>query len=95
MTTKPRRLSKRQVGSVICDGAPLTVIDESAITPKRIEVTCDCGCQRKRVIDVTPAVRTAIEEAARGAMDLPAGDYQALVVFGHAGTFLSGVLRKL
>ena len=43
------------------------MIDEDAITPKQIEVTCDCGCKRKRVIDVTPAVKMAIEEATRGA----------------------------
>jgi hypothetical protein len=69
------------------------VIDAAAITTRRVEVRCKCG--KQHVIDVTPAVRLAIEEAARGAMELPAGDYQALVVFGHAGTFLSGVLRKL
>ena len=94
MAATPRRMTKRQAGSVTCDGGPLTVIDEDAITPKRIEVTCDCGCKQKRVIDVTPAVKMAIEEATRGAFQMPAGDYEALIVTGHAGTFLSGVLRK-
>ena len=38
MAAKPRRMTKRQAGSVICDGQPLTVIDQSAITPRRVEL---------------------------------------------------------
>ena len=55
MAAKPRRMTKRQAGSVICDGQPLTVIDEAAITPRRVELRCQCD--RRHMIDVTPAVR--------------------------------------
>ena len=88
-----RRMTKQAAGSLTCDGAPLTVIDEAAITTRRVELRCQCD--RRHMIDVTPAVRIAIDEATVGAFQLPAGDYEALVVYGHAGTFISGVLRKI
>ena len=88
-----RKMTKQQAGSVICDGGPLTVIDQAAIGARRVECSCK-RCGKITVIDVTPAVKMAIDEAARGAFQMPAGDYEALIVTGHAGTFLSGVLRK-
>jgi hypothetical protein len=87
-------MTKQPAGSVICDGQPLTVIDPAAIMPKRIEVTCDCGCRRKRVIDVTPAVKLAFEEAARGVLHLPDGAYRAIVNVGYSGQALSVQLVK-
>ena len=92
MATTNRKLSKQPAGSVICDGGTLTVIDQAAITARRVELACQCG--RRHMIDATPAVKMAIENATRGALDLPAGDYDAMIVTGHAGTFLSGVLLK-
>ena len=92
MATKPRRLSKRLAGSVTCDGQLLTVIDESAITARRVELHCQCD--RRHMIDVTPAVRIAIDEATRGALSLPEGDWRAVVNIGHTGTVLSAQLLK-
>lgn len=92
MAATPRRMTKRQAGSVICDGGPLTVIDEAAIAPRRIELRCQCN--RQHMIDATPAVRIAIEEATRGALDLPAGDYHAVVNIGHSGAILSAQLVR-
>ena len=63
MTTKTRKLAKQAAGSVICDGQPLTVIDQAAITARRVEVSCH-RCGKIREIDITPAVRMAIDEAA-------------------------------
>lgn len=42
-------------------------------------------------IDISPQIMQAVDEAVVGAFELPAGSYEALVVCGHAGTFLSGV----
>lgn len=91
MATKARRMSKRQAGSVICDGGPLTVIDRAAIGARRVECSCH-RCGKITVIDVTPAVKMAIDEAARGALSLPAGDYRAVVNIGHSGQVLSAQL---
>ena len=88
--TNPRRMAKRQVGSVTCDGGPLTVIDEAAIRPRRVEVRCQCD--RQLMIDVTPAVKMAINEATVGAFQLPAGDYHAVVNIGYGGAVLSAQL---
>lgn len=93
MAQAKRRMSKQRAGSVTSDGGPLTVIDEAAITPKRIEVKCQCG--RRHEFDVTRAVKLAIDESAVGGFEFPAGNYEALVMIGHAGTFVSGMLRKL
>ena len=46
------------------------------------------------MIDATPVVRIAIEEATRGALDLPAGDYHAVVNIGHSGAILSAQLVR-
>lgn len=90
MAAKPRRMTKRAVGSVTCSGEQLTVIDAAAIAPRRVEVHCPCN--RRHVVDVTPAVRIAIDEAVRGVLDLPAGDYRVVVNIGHSGAVLSAQL---
>jgi hypothetical protein len=46
------------------------------------------------MIDVTPAVRIAIDEATRGALILPAGDWRAVVNVGYTGAELSAQLIK-
>lgn len=92
MAAKPRRMTKRQAGSVICDGQSLTVIDLGAVTTRRIELRCQCD--RRHMIDVTPAVRIAIDEATRGALILPAGDWRAVVNVGYTGAELSAQLIK-
>ncbi len=89
----PRRMTKRQAGSVICDGQPLTVIDQAAIGARRVECSCR-RCGKITVIDVTPSVRMAIDEAARGGLSLPAGDYHAVVNIGHSGQVLSAQLVR-
>ena len=93
MTTKTRKLAKQAAGSVTCDGGPLTVIDQAAITARRVECSCH-RCGKLTMIDLTPAVRMAIDEAARGALSLPAGDYHAVVNIGHSGQVLSAQLVK-
>ena len=92
MATKPRRMTKQPAGSVTCDGGALTVIDESAITPRRMELRCQCN--RQHMIDVTPAVRIAIDEATRGGLALPEGDWRVVVNIGHSGAILSAQLLK-
>lgn len=91
MATKPRKLSKRQAGSVICDGQPLRVIDESAITPRRVECSCK-RCGKLTTIDVMPAVLMAIGEATRGALALPKGAYHVTLNIGYDGAVLSAQL---
>ena len=93
MTTKTRKLAKQAAGSVICDGQPLTVIDQAAITARRVECSCH-RCGKLTMIDVTPAVRMAIDEATRGALALPAGEYRAVVNVGYDGAVLSAQLVK-
>lgn len=93
MAAKPRRMTKRQAGSVTCDGGPLTVIDQAAIKARRVECSCH-RCGKLTVIDITPAVKMAIDEAARGALALPAGDYYAVVNIGHSGQVLSAQLVR-
>lgn len=93
MTTKPRKLAKQQAGSVICDGQPLTVIDKAAITARRVECSCS-RCGKQTVIDVTPAVKLAIEEAARGALELPEGDWRVTLNIGYDGAVLSAQLVR-
>ena len=92
MAAKPRRMTKRQAGSVICDGQPLTVIDESAITPRRVELRCQCD--RRHMIDVTPAVRMAIDDVTRGALALPQGDWRVTLNIGYDGAVLSAQLIR-
>ena len=91
MTTKTRKLAKQAAGSVICDGQPLTVIDQAAITARRVEVSCH-RCGKIREIDITPAVRMAIDEAARGVLSLPEGDWRVNLNIGHDGAVLSAQL---
>lgn len=93
MTTKTRKLAKQAAGSVTSDGGPLTVIDLAAITARRVECSCH-RCGKVREIDVTPAVRMAIDEATRGALGLPAGDYHAVVNVGYDGAVLSAQLVR-
>lgn len=105
MATSPRRLSKQAAGSLTCDGDMSIVIAESRLprrlvvevrTPFRTECQCGrevCGTARKE-IDIAPQVQQAVFEAIVGAFQLPTGSYEAMIVTGHAGTFLSGVLRK-
>ena len=93
MTTKTRKLAKQAAGSVICDGQPLTVIDRAAITARRVEVSCH-RCGKVTVIDLTPAVRLAIEEAARGALSLPQGDWRVTLNIGYDGAVLSAQLIR-
>lgn len=87
-----RRMSKRPAGSVTCDGGTLTVIDESQIGARRVDLRCQCG--RRHTIDATPAVKIAIEHATVGALSLPAGEYRAVVNIGHSGQVLSAQLVK-
>ena len=94
MGTKNRKLSKQQAGSVICDGQPLTVIDQAAIGARRVECSCH-RCGKVTVIDITPAVKMAIEGAARGALALPQGDYQVSLNIGYDGAVLSAQLVKV
>lgn len=94
MTTKTRKLAKQAAGSVICDGQTLTVIDEAAITARRVEVSCK-RCGQVREIDITPAVKKAIEGAARGVLVLPEGDYQVSLIVGYDGAVLSAQLVKV
>ena len=105
MASTPRRMTKRPAGSLSSDGDRSTVIDAKRLprrfivevrTPYRTECECGrevCGTARKQ-IDIAPQIMQAVDEAVVGAFELPAGSYEALVVCGHAGTFLSGVLRK-
>lgn len=93
MGTTNRKLSKQQAGSVICDGQPLTVIDQAAIGARRVECSCH-RCGKVTVIDITPAVKMAIEGAARGALDLPQGDWRAVVNVGYDGAVLSAQLVR-
>ena len=88
MTTKPRKLTKQAAGSVSCDGQPLTVLDESAIGARRVECSCS-RCGKRTVLDVTPAVKLAIDEAARGALALPEGDWRVTLNIGYDGAVLS------
>ena len=92
MATNPRRMSKQAAGSVTCDGQPLTVIDESAITPRRVELRCQCD--RRHMIDLTPAVRMAIDEVTRGALSLPEGDWRVTLNIGYDGAVLSAQLIR-
>ena len=47
------------------------------------------------MIDVTPASEEwQLDEAARGALSLPPGDYRAVVNIGHSGAALSAQLLK-
>ena len=46
------------------------------------------------MIDVTPAVRMAIDEATRGALALPQGDYAQWSTFGYDGAVLSAQLVR-
>lgn len=89
-----RKLSKQQAGSVICDGAPLTVIDQAAIGARRVEVSCQ-RCGKVREIDITPSVKLAIDEAERGVLALPEGDYQVSLIVGYDGAVLSAQLVKV
>jgi hypothetical protein len=93
MTTKTRKLAKQAAGSVICDGQPLTVIDRAAITARRVEVSCK-RCGQVREIDVTPAVRLAIDEVERGVLGLPEGDWRVTLNFGYDGAVLSAQLVR-
>ena len=93
MATKTRKLSKQQAGSVICDGQPLTVIDQAAIGARRVECSCH-RCGKVTMIDLTPAVKLAIEEAARGALALPQGDWRVTLNFGYDGAVLSAQLIR-
>ena len=93
MATKTRKLSKQQAGSVICDGQPLTVIDKAAIGARRVECSCH-RCGKVTMIDLTPAVKLAIEEAARGALALPQGDWRVTLNFGYDGAVLSAQLIR-
>ena len=93
MGTKNRKLSKQQAGSVICDGQPLTVIDQAAIGARRVECSCH-RCGKVTMIDLTPAVKLAIEEAARGALALPQGDWRVTLNFGYDGAVLSAQLIR-
>ena len=93
MTTKTRKLAKQAAGSVICDGQPLTVIDQAAIGARRVEVSCK-RCGQVREIDVTPAVRIAIDEATRGVLGLPEGDWRVTLNFGYDGAVLSAQLVR-
>lgn len=92
MATNPRKMSKQAAGSVTCDGQPLTVIDESAITPRRVELRCQCD--RRHMIDLTPAVRMAIDEVTRGALSLPEGDWRVTLNIGYDGAVLSAQLIR-
>ena len=105
MTTKPRRMTKQQAGSVICDGDTSTVIDTKRLprrllvevrTPYQTECQCGrevCGTARKQ-IDIAPLIQEAVEGAIVGAFNLPAGSYEAMIVLGYRGDFISGVMRK-
>ena len=68
------------------------MVDESAITPRRVELRCQCD--RRHVIDVTPAVKIAIDEAARGALSLPEGDWRVTLNIGYDGAVLSAQLIR-
>ncbi len=91
--TTPRRMTKRQAGSVTCDGGTLTVIDKSAIVSVRVEVSCN-RCGKITMVDVMPAAIICIDQATRGALTLPAGDYHAVVNVGHSGQVLSAQLVR-
>ena len=93
MATTNRKLSKQPAGSVICDGGTLTVIDQAAITARRVEVSCK-RCGQVREIDITPAVKKAIGDAARGVLALPEGDYQVSLIVGYDGAVLSAQLVR-
>ena len=93
MATTNRKLSKQPAGSVICDGQTLTVIDQAAITARRVEVSCH-RCGKVTAVDVTPAVKLAIEGAARGVLALPEGDYQVSLIVGYDGAVLSAQLVR-
>ncbi len=93
MATTPRRLAKQQAGSVSCNGQPLTVIDRAAIGARRVECSCH-RCGKVTVIDITPAVKIAIDEAARGVLSLPEGDYRVTLNIGYDGAVLSAQLTR-
>ena len=105
MATNPRRLSKQAAGSLTCDGDRSIVIDGKRLPRRlvletRIPYRQDCQCGRevcgevKAKVDIAPHIQQAVDEAIVGAFQLPVGSYEAQIVTGHAGTFLSGVLRK-
>ena len=100
-----RRMTKRQAGSVSCDGDVSTVIDGKRL-PRRLVIVvrtpyraqCEyghevCGTVRKE-IDIAPQIKQAVEESIVGAFQLPAGSYEAMIVEGYRGDFISGVMRK-
>ena len=105
MASTPRRMTKRPAGSLTCDGDTSTVIDAKRLprrfivevrTPYRAECECGrevCGTARKQ-IDIAPQIMQAVDEAVVGAFELPQGSYEAMVVLGHRGDFISGVMRK-
>ena len=90
MAAKPRKMTKQAAGFVTCNGGALTVIDESAITTRRVVVRCQCN--RQLMIDVTPAIKMAIDEVTRGGLTLPEGDWRVVVNLGHSGVVLSAQL---
>lgn len=100
-----RRMTKRTAGSLTCSADTSTVIETGRLpkrwpievrTPYRTECECGrevCGTARKQ-IDIAPQIREGVEDAIVGAFNLPAGSYEALIVLGHRGDFISGVMRK-
>lgn len=105
MATK-RTMTKQAAGSLTCSEDTSIVIEDGRL-PKRfvIEVrtpyrtTCDCGAEvsgtARKQIDIAPQIRQAVEDAIVGAFNLPAGNYEAQIVLGYRGDFVSGAMRKV
>ncbi len=106
MATSPRRMTKQQAGSVTCDGDVSTVIDTKRLPRRlvletRIPYRSECQCGRelcgevKAKIDIAPHIQRAVDDAVVGAFQLPAGSYEAQIVLGYRGDFVSGAMRKV
>ena len=105
MARTPRRMTKQAAGLLTCDGDTSTVIDAKRLPAKLILETripyrkeCECGREVigevKAKIDIAPHIRKAVEDSIVGAFQLPAGSYEAMIVLGYRGDFISGVMRK-
>lgn len=105
--TSNRRMKRSSTGSFGSDGDVSTVIDAKRLPKQRLvevrvpyQVRCPhCGGllsgEARTKIDIAPAILEAFDGATMGEFSVPAGSYEAQIVCGHAGTFLSGVMRRM
>lgn len=102
-----RTMTKSSTGSFTSDTGSVEVIDRDRLPDQLViqvktQIECDCPrCGHTShpevvvKIDIARHVHEAVRKAIVGAFRLPPGSYEALAVFGHAGNFLSGVMRRL